>query len=119
EIGNSTDDSLLQKVILSALPSEPNETNAIIPNWYTYDYNSFRDPYLLYELRNKGYISQRDFDGFTRISNEAKDIILPNMNAKGGNNIFTNESQTPTSNSDENVVAKESFIFLLPLHSKF
>lgn len=121
EIGNGINDSLLNKVILEAMPDS---------TWTTYDYSTTVDPNLYINLRSSGWV---DGQGENKI-----DLIALNMAVKGGLNPFCSVMQTPnvegtgdrvtfdgddeyTGGSPANSQGKpvESLVLLAPINTKF
>lgn len=78
EIGNGISDSLLNRVILEAMPDS---------TWSTYDYSTTVDPNLYINLRSSLWV---DGQGENKI-----DLVALNMTAKGGLNPFCSVMQTP------------------------
>ena len=121
EIGGGINDSLLNKVILEAMPDS---------TWTTYDYSTTVDPNLYINLRSSGWV---DGQGENKI-----DLIALNMTVKGGLNPFCSVMQTPnvegtgdrvtfdgddeyTGGTPVNSQGKpvESLMLLAPINTKF
>lgn len=121
EIGNGINDSLLNKVILEAMPDS---------TWNTYDYTGTDDPYLGINTRSSAWV---DGQGELVI-----DLVALNMTVKGGLNPFCSVMQTPnvegtgdrvTFSGDDRFIGGspadsqgkpvESLVLLAPMNTKF
>jgi hypothetical protein len=119
EVGNGTNDFLLNKCLLEVFPDS---------TWHSYDYSVTADPVFEYNFRPDVWVNQTSGDN-------KGDLVELNMNVKGGLNPFTSVMQTPTDYSsttgdkvpfdgdDDYGTAKgkpvESLVLLAPLNTKF